>query len=101
MLMKYLAAILPRKTTELEHVEGLNDAPLMAFMSARVGSISGNQRSGWYSYQASKAGFEPAGEDFGYLFAAAGGDEGDECGAASGDCEDGSESRILEEHPER
>lgn len=56
MLMKYLAAILLRNTTELEHVEGLNGAALMAFMSARVGSISDNQRGGWYSYRASKAG---------------------------------------------
>jgi NAD(P)-dependent dehydrogenase (short-subunit alcohol dehydrogenase family) len=49
MLMKHFAAFLPRKTTELEHVEGLNDAALMAFMSARVGSISDNQRGGWYA----------------------------------------------------
>lgn len=54
MLMKHFAAFLPR-TIELEYVEGLNDAALMAFMSARVGSISDNRRGGWYSYQASKA----------------------------------------------
>jgi hypothetical protein len=46
MLMKHFAALLRRKTTELEHVEGLNDAALMGFMSTRVGSISGNQRGG-------------------------------------------------------
>ena len=56
MLMKHFAAFLSRKTTELEHVEGLDDAALMAFMSARVESISNNQRGGWYSYRASKAG---------------------------------------------
>jgi hypothetical protein len=46
MLMKYLAAILPRKTTELDHVEGLNDAPLMAFMSARVGAYPATSEAG-------------------------------------------------------
>jgi hypothetical protein len=49
-----LLAPIPR-TIELEYVEGLNDAALVAFMSARVGSISDNRRGGWYSYQASKA----------------------------------------------
>lgn len=37
-------------------VEGLNDLAVMAFMSARVGSISDNARGGWYSYRCSKAG---------------------------------------------
>jgi NAD(P)-dependent dehydrogenase (short-subunit alcohol dehydrogenase family) len=56
LLMKHFAAFLPRKTTPLAAVPGLNDAAIMAFMSARVGSISDNQRGGWYSYRASKAG---------------------------------------------
>lgn len=56
MLMKYFAPFLPRKSTELEQVDGLNDAAIMALMSARVGSISDNQRGGWYSYRSTKAG---------------------------------------------
>ena len=43
MLMKHFAAFLPKKTTQLEAVEGLNDVAIMAFMSARVSSISDNQ----------------------------------------------------------
>lgn len=39
-----------------DKVEGLNDLAVMAFMSARVGSISDNARGGWYSYRSSKAG---------------------------------------------
>ena len=57
MLMKHLSPFLPKKKTfELDPVDGLNDAAIMAFMSARVGSISDNARGGWYSYRASKAG---------------------------------------------
>ncbi len=56
MLMKHFAPFLPRKSTELEKVYGLNDKAIMALMSARVGSISDNQRGGWYSYRSSKAG---------------------------------------------
>ena len=56
MLMKHFAPFLPKKVTELEKVEGLNERAIMALMSARVGSISDNQRGGWYSYRSSKAG---------------------------------------------
>ena len=56
LLMKHFAPFLPRKTTSLEPVQGLNDSAIMAFMSARVGSISDNRAGGWYSYRASKAG---------------------------------------------
>jgi NAD(P)-dependent dehydrogenase (short-subunit alcohol dehydrogenase family) len=56
LLMKHLAPFLPRKATPLDRVAGLNDAAIMACMSARVGSISDNARGGWYSYRASKAG---------------------------------------------
>jgi NAD(P)-dependent dehydrogenase (short-subunit alcohol dehydrogenase family) len=55
LLMKHVAPFLPRTTTPLDPVPGLNDAAIMAFMSARVGSISDNVRGGWYSYRASKA----------------------------------------------
>ena len=56
MLAKHFFPFLPRKATQLDAVEGLNDAAVLALMSARVGSISDNQRGGWYSYRASKAG---------------------------------------------
>lgn len=57
LLMKHFTAFLPRKTTPLASFAGLNDATaILAFMSARVGSISDNARGGWYSYRASKAG---------------------------------------------
>ena len=56
MLGKHFVPFLPRKATQLDAVDGLNDAAVLALMSARVGSISDNQRGGWYSYRASKAG---------------------------------------------
>ena len=56
MLMKYFSPFLPRKTTSMEAVEGLNKMAIMALMSARVGSISDNRGGGWFSYRASKAG---------------------------------------------
>lgn len=56
MLVKYFGLMLPRKALKLEDIEGLPDAAVMALMSARVGSISDNQKGGWYSYRASKAG---------------------------------------------
>ena len=56
MLVKYFAPFLPGKSTKLEPMDGLNDSAVMALMSARVGSISDNQRGGWYSYRSSKAG---------------------------------------------
>jgi NAD(P)-dependent dehydrogenase (short-subunit alcohol dehydrogenase family) len=41
----------------LPPVAGLNpNISILAFMSARVGSISDNRSGGWYSYRASKAG---------------------------------------------
>ena len=56
LLAKHLTPFLPRKSTKLPSIEGLNDSAIIAFMSARVGSISDNGRGGWYSYRSSKAG---------------------------------------------
>lgn len=56
MLAKHLTPFLPRKATKLSPEDGLNDAAVLALMSARVGSISDNARGGWFSYRASKAG---------------------------------------------
>lgn len=57
LLAKYFTPFLPQKRTELPAIEGLNaDHAILAFMSARVGSISDNRLGGWYSYRASKAG---------------------------------------------
>ena len=56
LLLKHLSPLLPKKSMKLSRVHGLNDAAMMALMSARVGSISDNNLGGWYSYRASKAG---------------------------------------------
>ncbi|KAK6544638.1 hypothetical protein TWF694_001327 [Orbilia ellipsospora] len=58
LLAKHLTPFLPRKSTNLDVIEGLNPHPtsVLAFMSARVGSISDNRAGGWYSYRSSKAG---------------------------------------------
>lgn len=56
LLMKHFSPFLPRKSTPLDKTNGLNDAAILALMSARVGSISDNERGGWYSYRSSKAG---------------------------------------------
>ncbi|KAL9624773.1 MAG: hypothetical protein Q9160_001128 [Pyrenula sp. 1 TL-2023] len=57
MLAKHFTPFLPKKNTSLEAVEGLHPHhAILAFMSARVGSISDNRLGGWYSYRASKAG---------------------------------------------
>ena len=63
MLAKHFAPLLPTKAqfggdgAGLPAVAGLNGAlAVLAFMSARVGSISDNARGGWYSYRSSKAG---------------------------------------------
>ncbi|KAF3935420.1 C-factor [Dactylellina cionopaga] len=58
LLAKYLTPFLPRKSTNLHLIHGLNPHPtsVLAFMSARVGSISDNRKGGWYSYRSSKAG---------------------------------------------
>jgi hypothetical protein len=48
-----------------------------------------------------ESGFEPAGEDFGYLFAATGRGKGDEYEAASRSGEDESKLVALGEHTER
>jgi NAD(P)-dependent dehydrogenase (short-subunit alcohol dehydrogenase family) len=57
MLAKHFVPFLPKKSAELEQVEGLPEGKgVLAFMSARVGSISDNKLGGWYSYRASKAG---------------------------------------------
>lgn len=58
MLAKYFTSFLPQKRpTVLPAIEGLNSYhAVLAFMSARVGSITDNGLGGWYSYRASKAG---------------------------------------------
>lgn len=59
MLAKYFVPLLPKKAPAKEplpKIQGLNDLAVLAFMSARVGSISDNARGGWYSYRSSKAG---------------------------------------------
>ncbi|KAF7511304.1 hypothetical protein GJ744_004869 [Endocarpon pusillum] len=61
MLAKHFVPLLPKKTQAkspdgLPEVEGLNALAVIAFMSARVGSVSDNGRGGWYSYRSSKAG---------------------------------------------
>jgi NAD(P)-dependent dehydrogenase (short-subunit alcohol dehydrogenase family) len=60
MLAKHFIPLLPKKTQTskqpLPKVSGLSDLAVLAFMSARVGSISDNARGGWYSYRSSKAG---------------------------------------------
>jgi len=56
ILLKYLQPFLPKKSAKLQPMDGLPNAAVLAFMSARVGSISDNRLGGWYSYRASKAG---------------------------------------------
>jgi NAD(P)-dependent dehydrogenase (short-subunit alcohol dehydrogenase family) len=63
LLMKHLSPLLPKKSMDINAslsssaLTGLNnEVVIMAFMSARVGSISDNRAGGWYSYRASKAG---------------------------------------------
>ncbi|KAJ9494284.1 hypothetical protein LTR99_002125 [Exophiala xenobiotica] len=56
MLVKHFSAFVPRKSTKLEHIDGLPDSSVLALMSARVGSIGDNRLGGWYSYRSSKAG---------------------------------------------
>ena len=59
MLAKWFSGFLPKKSIKVEdmgELEGLPKQAVMAFMSARVGSISDNKAGGWYSYRASKAG---------------------------------------------
>lgn len=56
MLLKHFHSFLPSKSAKLENIEGLPNSAVLAFLSARVGSISDNGLGGWYSYRASKAG---------------------------------------------
>ncbi|KPI42497.1 uncharacterized protein AB675_9623 [Cyphellophora attinorum] len=57
MLAKHFTPFLPKKSAQLDPIDGLPaDKAVLAFMSARVGSISDNSLGGWYSYRASKAG---------------------------------------------
>lgn len=56
MLLKHFHGFLPKKAIRLEPIDGLPNAAVMAFLSARVGSISDNGLGGWYSYRSSKAG---------------------------------------------
>lgn len=56
MLLKHFQPFLPKKAAKLEHIDGLPDSAVLAFLSARVGSISDNSLGGWYSYRSSKAG---------------------------------------------
>lgn len=56
MLLKHLHGFLPKKAARLAAVDGLPHGSVLAFLSARVGSISDNSLGGWYSYRSSKAG---------------------------------------------
>ena len=56
MLLKHFHPFLPKKSVHTEPTSGLPTSSLLAFLSARVGSISDNALGGWYSYRASKAG---------------------------------------------
>lgn len=61
LLAKHFLPYLPRRGTRLpqkndEMAVGLPTSAVMAFLSARVGSITDNGRGGWYSYRCSKAG---------------------------------------------
>lgn len=56
MLLKHFHGFLPKKSAKLESIDGLPDAAVLAFLSARVGSITDNGLGGWYSYRSSKAG---------------------------------------------
>lgn len=57
MLLKHLHAFLPKKNANLSSIDGLPaTSAVLAFLSARVGSITDNSLGGWYSYRASKAG---------------------------------------------
>lgn len=55
MLLKHFSSHLPRKSTQLQQLDGLPAHAVWATMSARVGSIADNTLGGWYSYRASKA----------------------------------------------
>lgn len=56
MLLKHFHPFLPKKSAKLEMIDGLPGSSVLAFMSARVGSITDNGLGGWYSYRSSKAG---------------------------------------------
>lgn len=56
MLLKHFHGFLPKKSAKLDTIDGLPNSSVLAFLSARVGSISDNSLGGWYSYRASKAG---------------------------------------------
>lgn len=57
MLLKHLHTFLPKKNANLAPIDGLpSTSAVLAFLSARVGSITDNNLGGWYSYRASKAG---------------------------------------------
>lgn len=56
MLLKHFQPFLPKKPAKLGVLDGLPDAAVLAFLSARVGSITDNGLGGWYSYRSSKAG---------------------------------------------
>lgn len=56
MLLKHFHPFLAKKSTTLPPIPNLPSSSLLAFLSARVGSITDNALGGWYSYRASKAG---------------------------------------------
>jgi NAD(P)-dependent dehydrogenase (short-subunit alcohol dehydrogenase family) len=56
MLAKHFSSKLASKKMKLRSIDGLPSMSVMAFMSARVGSITDNGLGGWYSYRSSKAG---------------------------------------------
>lgn len=56
MLLKHFQPFLPRKSIQSDNITGLPRSSVLAFLSARVGSITDNSLGGWYSYRSSKAG---------------------------------------------
>lgn len=58
LMMKHFAKYLPSKrynlSSQSEYLENMPSTAVMAFMSARVGSVGDNYKGGWYSYRSSK-----------------------------------------------
>jgi NAD(P)-dependent dehydrogenase (short-subunit alcohol dehydrogenase family) len=58
LIMKHFSAFLPKKKMHILNSDeyGLPPFAVYCSMAARVGSTTDNQKGGWYSYRASKAG---------------------------------------------
>lgn len=56
ILLKHFHGFLSKKSAKLENLDGLPSSSVLAFLSARVGSITDNALGGWYSYRSSKSG---------------------------------------------